>query len=174
MEDFLTPFKESYLIKIVIAIIIFFYSLFSNAQVNESSDLYKVLKYKDSILFNNAFNKCKIEKVIPMISEDFEFYHDIGGIQNKEEFITAIKVNICSKPEQNKRQLVNNSLSVFPMKNNNQLYGAVQKGKHTFLQKIDGEMKTVGIADFTHLWILENNHWKLKRVLSYNHKPFSE
>ena len=40
-------------------------------------------------------------------------------------------------------------------------------------EKQNGELKTVGIADFTHVWILENNKWKLKRVLSYNHKPYS-
>jgi hypothetical protein len=71
----------------------------------------------------------------------------------------------------NNRKRVENSLSVFEMKNNNKRYGAIQKGKHTFQQKIEGKMQTDGIADFTHLWILENNTWKLKRVLSYNHKP---
>ncbi len=65
-------------------------------------------------------------------------------------------------------------MTVFELKNNSKLYGAIQKGKHTFQQKIDGKMKTVGIADFTHVWILENTHWKLKRVLSYNHQPFTE
>ena len=86
----------------------------------------------------------------------------------------AMKNNICSDPGVNQRSLVSESLEVFEMKKDNKLYGAIQKGKHTFQQKIDGEMKTVGIADFTHLWLLENNEWKLKRVLSYNHQPFTE
>ncbi|WP_405605733.1 nuclear transport factor 2 family protein [Polaribacter sp. Asnod1-A03] len=174
MQDFLTPFKESYLIKIIIAIILFLYSLFSNAQVEKTSNLYKVLKSKDSILFKSSFDNCDLKKIRTIISEDFEFYHDVSGSQNKEDFINAVKENLCANPSVNNRTLVKNSLAVFPMKNNNKLYGAIQKGKHTFQQKIDGKMKTVGIADFTHLWILENNQWKLKRVLSYNHKPFSE
>ena len=60
------------------------------------------------------------------------------------------------------------------MKNNGELYGAIQKGKHNFQEKQNGKLITVGIADFTHLWILESNIWKLKRVLSYNHMPYSE
>lgn len=174
MNSFLTPFKESFIFKIVLAIILFFYSLFSFAQVDKSSDLYKTLKSKDSIIFERTFNKCELEKLDPIIAQDFEFYHDIGGIQDREGFITAVKENICTNPGINKRRLVKNSLTVFPLKKNNKLYGAIQKGKHTFLQKIDGKMKTVGIADFTHLWILENKLWKLKRVLSYNHQPLTE
>jgi hypothetical protein len=26
-------------------------------------------------------------------------------------------------------------------------------------------------ASFTHLWLLEQNTWKLRRVLSYDHQP---
>lgn len=174
MDAFLTPFKESFLIKIIIAIVLFFYSFFTNAQVDKNSDLFKTLKSKDSIIFERTFNKCELEKLAPIIAKDFEFYHDIAGIQNREEFFNAVKNNICTNPGVNKRNLVKNSLSVFTMKNNNKLYGAIQKGKHTFQQKINGKMKTLGIADFTHLWILENNHWKLKRVLSYNHQPYTE
>jgi hypothetical protein len=65
-------------------------------------------------------------------------------------------------------------LDVFTRKNEGKLYGAIQKAKHTFQEKQNKKMITIGIADFTHLWILENNIWKLKRVLSYNHKPYSE
>jgi hypothetical protein len=174
MNSFLTPFKESIILQAIFAIAFFFYSLMTAAQVDENSELFKTLKSKDSIIFERVFNKCELEKLAPIIAENFEFYHDIGGIQNSAEFINAIKINICSNPGINQRSLVKESLAVFEMKENNELYGAIQKGKHTFQQKIDGEMKTVGIADFTHLWILENNQWKLKRVLSYNHKPLTE
>lgn len=146
----------------------------TNAQVAENTDLYKTLKAKDSIIFQRGFNKCELEKLESIIAKDIEFYHDVAGVQNRKDFMDAIKNNVCSNPGMNKRKLVENSLTVYEMKKNNQIYGAIQKGQHTFQQKIDGKMKTVGIADFTHLWILENNKWKLKRVLSYNHKPYSE
>lgn len=145
-----------------------------NAQVEKSSDLYKILAAKDSILFERTFNKCEIEKLDTLIAENFEFYHDVAGIQNKEEFKNAVKNNICKNPGNIKRNLVSESLEVFPLKNNGVLYGAIQTGKHTFQEKQQGNFKTVGIANFTHVWILENNQWKLKRVLSYNHLPYSE
>ena len=174
MNSFLTPFKESFIFKILLLIIMFFYSLLSSAQVDKNSVLFKTLKSKDSIIFERVFNKCEVDKLESIISNDIEFYHDIAGIQNREEFINAIKINLCTKPGINNRKLVKNSLTVFALKNNNELYGAIQNGKHTFQQKIKGKMKTVGIADFTHLWIIENNKWKLKRVLSFNHLPYTE
>ena len=156
------------------AIALFIINFMANAQVDKSSNLYVTLKAQDSIIFERTFNKCELEKLVPIIAENFEFYHDIAGVQDRKGFIKAVKNNICTNPGNNKRELVKNSLEVFELKNNNKLYGAIQKGKHTFLQKFDGKMKTVGIADFTHLWVLENKQWKLKRVLSYNHKPFSK
>ncbi|QOD61888.1 nuclear transport factor 2 family protein [Polaribacter haliotis] len=173
MKSLLDPFKDSVLIKIIMAILMFLFSLFSNAQESKNSELYQILKSKDSTIFENAFNNCNLKKLEPIISDNFEFYHDIGGIQNKEQFLEAVKNNICSKPDNHARNLVENSLEVFSMKKKGQLYGAIQKGKHTFQEKQNGKLTTVGIADFTHLWILENKIWKLKRVLSYNHKPYS-
>ncbi|MGJ8744181.1 nuclear transport factor 2 family protein [Polaribacter sp.] len=174
MNSFFEPFKDSFLIKILLAIILFLYSLFSNAQVDKNTEVYKTLKSNDSIIFERAFNHCELEKLAPIIAQNFEFYHDVSGIQNREAFMAAIKNNVCSKPGNYARQLVTNSLEVYELKNNGVLYGAIQKGKHKFQEKQKGVLNTVGIADFTHLWILKNNKWVLKRVLSYNHLPFSE
>lgn len=106
MNSFLAPFKESILLKIIIAIIAFFYSFIMNAQVEKSSELFKIIAAKDSILFERTFNNCEIEKLDPIIAEDFEFYHDIVGIQNKEAFVNAVKNNICKNPGNMKRNLV--------------------------------------------------------------------
>jgi hypothetical protein len=173
MKSFLEPFKDSILLKILLALMMFLYTWITNGQVDRTSELYKILKSKDSVLFERTFNKCELAKLEPILTKDFEFYHDLVGIQNRKEFMNAMKNNICAHPGNIKRQLVKKSLTVFPLKNNGILYGAIQKGKHTFLEKDRTKMKTVGIADFTHVWILENKRWKLKRVLSYNHAPFS-
>lgn len=173
MKSFFDPFKDSYIVKILLAIITFLYSLFASAQVDKTSDLFKILKSKDSIIFESTFNKCEIEKLDNIIAEDFEFYHDVSGLQDRTKFMKIIKTGLCATPGNIHRDLVAGSLEVHPLKNNGELYGAIQKGKHTFKEKQDGLLKTVGIADFTHLWALENNKWKLKRVLSYNHKPYS-
>jgi hypothetical protein len=174
MNSFLEPFRNSFIIKVIIFIAMLFYNFVLNAQVDDNSDLYKTLKSKDSIIFERGFNLCETEKIEAIIADDFEFYHDVSGVQNKAQFLTIIKNNLCTKPGNNTRQLVANSLEVHQLNNNGVLYGAIQKGEHTFQEKQKGVLKTVGIAAFTHLWILENNIWKLKRVLSYNHQPYSE
>lgn len=174
MNSFLKPFRESFIIKIFIAIVLFFYSLITSAQVDKKSNLYKTLKSKDSIIFERVFNKCELEKLEPIISEDIEFYHDINGVQNKKGFVSAIKNNICSNPGTFTRKLVNNSLEVHSLKNKGKIYGAIQNGKHDFFIKENNILKKTGTAQFTHLWILENNIWKLKRVLSFDHKDATE
>ena len=64
-------------------------------------------------------------------------------------------------------------MEVFPLyKDNGQvLYGVIQTGVHDFYQQDEGEdaHKTT-TARFTHLWVVENGNWKLKRVLSYDHQ----
>lgn len=174
MNSFLEPFKESIVLKLLLAISTLLFSLITTAQVDKNTQLYKTLKSKDSIIFERSFNNCELEKLEPIIAENFEFYHDVAGIQNREQFINAVKNNICSNPGNHTRQLVENSLEVYPLNNNGKLYGAIQRGKHTFQEKQNSVLKTVGIANFTHLWLLENNEWKLKRVLSYNHLPYTE
>lgn len=144
------------------------------AQVDKNSDLFKTLKAKDSIIFERTFNLCETEKLEPIIAEDFEFYHDVAGVQNREEFIKAVKVNLCTNPGVFTRQLVDNSLVVYSLKNKGELYGAIQRGSHDFYIKENNIIRKTGTALFTHIWILENNIWKLKRVLSFDHKDATE
>ncbi len=145
----------------------------ASAQIDKKSELFNTLKAKDSILFKIGFNKCEVEKSAALMSNDLEFYHDKGGITNsKEEFVKTMRNGICreNNPEKIYRFLVEESLEVFPMYNNGKLYGALQNGKHFFSP--DKNMtydKTNNYALFSHLWIIENDKWKLKRVISYNH-----
>ena len=120
------------------------YANTSSAQVAKTSELYKILKAKDSLLFNVSFNNCDISQIENLISEDFEFYHDKGGInESKESFIDAIKNGLCVTGENStRRELVENSLQVFPLYNNEVLYGAIQIGIHRFYDTT---------AKFTHL-----------------------
>lgn len=170
MNSFLKYFQESFILKIIFAIAIFLFSFLANAQVHKSSELFKTLKSKDSIIFERTFNKCEVEKLEPIIHEDIEFYHDVAGLQNREEFINAVKNNVCSNPGTFTRKLVENSLEVHELKNKGKTYGAIQRGFHDFYIKENNKIRKTGTAQFTHLWILENNKWKLKRVLSFDHK----
>ena len=145
------------------------------AQTAKEDELYKTLKSQDSILFDAAFNTCGIEILNAMFTEDFEFYHDKGGItEGRETFVGRIAngcANRKSDPQQPaKRILVPESLEVYPLYRNEQLYGAIQHGVHTFEFLNDrGEYQKGDIAKFTHVWVLEDGTWKVRRELSYDH-----
>ncbi|MCC7465752.1 MAG: DUF4440 domain-containing protein, partial [Saprospiraceae bacterium] len=104
------------------------------------------------------------------------FYHDQGGVQNRDIFLEKTKKYICSntgtKPI---RKVVEESLEVYPMYDNGVLYGAIQSGIHDFYrrEKDKADVHT-GRAKFTHLYLLVNGQWLLKEVLSFDHKPVPE
>ncbi|WP_068593199.1 nuclear transport factor 2 family protein [Cochleicola gelatinilyticus] len=154
--------------------IIFIYLLpiMGFTQISQTSELFIQLQKQDSMLFEVGFNQCNNKVLEEITSEDLEFYHDIGGIQNKEEFLKAIAKNICGDSE-NKitRKLKVGSLEVFPLKMNNEIYGALQRGEHWFYRETPSEENhKTGYAKFSSLWILKEGDWKLKRVYSFDHK----
>jgi hypothetical protein len=140
---------------------------------SENREIFKILKEKDSLLFELGFNQIDTLQVKVLTSDDFEFYHDEHGVMNsKKEFVKSIS-SIRELPFKTRRELVKGSVEIYPLyKNNRQdLYGAVQNGEHNFYQQKEGEEeRKTSTAKFTHLWIIENNDWKLKRVLSFDHK----
>jgi len=147
-----------------------------SAQVDESSELYLALKEQDSILFNAAFNTCDTNTLAEIFTEDFEFYHDKGGLsEGRDTFLNPMKENCknwnSAEPQPSKRILIKGSLKVFPLYKDGELYGAIQHGIHRF-ESLNKNKKYVkgDIAKFTHVWIKENNNWKVKRELSYDHQ----
>jgi len=151
-------------------------SLVVSAQTEKSTELYQIIKEKDSLLFNLGFNNCDISQFKNLVSEKFEFYHDQSGITNsKLAFINSIQNGLCKLNYKPKRVLVENSLEVYPLKNNGTLYGAIETGIHHFytIEKDSSEYLT-SIAKFSHIWILENGNWKLSKGLSYDHKDFEK
>ena len=156
---------------LIISILLTGHNIF--AQIDSNSELFNMLKANDSLLFNIGFNTCDLSQFENLMSDDLEFYHDKSGVTNsKSEFMNVMKTGICnpSNTFKARRELIKGSLEVFPLYKNGELYGAIQIGEHRFFEK-NGEQpeKTGSVAKFTHLWILENNYWKLKRVLSYDH-----
>jgi hypothetical protein len=147
-------------------------SVESSAQIGRDTDLFRVMKQYDSLLFELGFNRCDIATLEKIVSEDLEFYHDQSGITpNKEAFITSIRDGICKLNYKPKRVLDTASLQVHALKKNGVLYGAIQAGKHSFYAIEPGKPEYLtSTAWFTHLWLLEEGQWKLKRVLSYDHQ----
>jgi len=150
----------------------FIAATYARTQESHESALYKTLKSKDSLLFNVGFNNCDLQQFEQLVSDHFEFYHDEAGvISSKADFITGFKNNVCGQYYKARRELAAGTLEVYPLMENNVLYGAVQTGVHRFyaLEKDKPEYFT-SKAKFTHVWLLENNEWKLVKGLSYDHQ----
>ena len=141
-----------------------------------SQELFDEILKLDRQLFD-AFHKKEIEIVNSMFSPDLEFYHDQSGIStSKEDFFKAIEQNICGNADKKPiRKLVANSMEVYPLYNNGVLYGAIQNGVHEFyIKEANKELYITGIAKFSHVFILQDSMWQLKRVLSYDHRSPKE
>ncbi len=158
--------------KILIQLLILLISITGFAQVEKTSELHLQMKQMDSIVFEEGFNNCNLTALEAVLAEDLEFYHDIGGIQDKAEFMEAMAKNICGNPSAKiTRRLISGSLQVFPLKSNDSLYGALQRGEHEFYQQKPNEAREkTGYAKFTSYYELINGSWKLKRVFSFDHK----
>ena len=118
--------------------------------------------------------RCDAAVASPLIGKDFEFYHDKGGplVDNSDELAVEAMLDglgkICRGTH---RKLVEESMEVFPLYDGDDLYGAIQRGTHHFYRVKDGEVGNLTTeAKFTHLWIIEDGEWKLKRVLSFDHQ----
>jgi len=145
-------------------------TLYSQNAGDDTQKLFEELRIKDSLIFDLGFNTCDTVILRSLLSDDFEFYHDQNGLlESKEVFIQNIP-NLCKMNYRPIRELVENSLEVFPLFSNGTLYGAIQNGTHEFYGKEeDKERYLTSTATFTHVWVMEKGDWKLKRVLSYNH-----
>ncbi|SHG98448.1 CubicO group peptidase, beta-lactamase class C family [Flavobacterium micromati] len=140
-----------------------------SAQLESNSELNKIILLKDSLLFDIGFNQCNIKQFEELLSADFKFHHDKDGIADKSKFLLDLKNGLCKNPQTRQvyRFLIKESTEIFPLYKNGILYGAIQKGEHTFSEK--GENQS-GIAKFTHFWQLENKEWKLSTSFSFDHK----
>ncbi|MCB0490098.1 MAG: DUF3471 domain-containing protein [Cyclobacteriaceae bacterium] len=142
-------------------LVIVFYSV--DAQVPQTSELFKAIQQNDSLIFEVGFNQCNLTQLNSSLSADFEFYHDKEGIvKSREAFIKSLRDNLCSKGKNATHRLLDKgSVEVFPLYNNDVLYGAIQTGEHSFGNTA---------ARFTNLWLLEQGVWKPARMISYDHK----
>lgn len=137
------------------------------AQADEVADkgLSETVRALDAKLFD-AYNRCDLDTLAAMVSDDLEFYHDVTGLsRGRAPFIAAIKNNICGKVH---RDLVAGTMEVYPLAH----YGAVELGEHVFCdprQTPTCDPKTAGIAKFVTVWRLQNGQWQVTRVISFNH-----
>ncbi len=142
------------------------------AQVPKDSPLFRQLKMQDSIFFERGFNQCDLGYLEAAIDSALRFYHDKSGVQNKAQFLENTRKYLCGdltrKPIRNVDE---SSLDVFPLHNNNILYGVVQTGTHQFFIREKNKPDVlIGKAKFIHLYVLINDKWILKEVISFEHQ----
>jgi len=153
--------------------ILFFLSLFiiftscqKQEETSEKSFVYQPVDQKlhDEIVamddaFFTAYNTCDLETAASLISEDIEFFHDMGGLNtSKVQLMNAQKENICGKVT---RELIEGSIEVSPIPG----YGAVQIGLHQFHNKLEPDAMPKP-SRFVTIWGKENDKWIIKRVIS--------
>lgn len=144
----------------------------AQAQVAKTSALFLTLQQQDSIFFERGFNQCDMAYLEKHVAQAFTFYHDKSGIQDRTAFFENTRKYICSNAEQKPiRKVDRNSLEVFPLYQDGHLYGAIQQGIHHFYIRSPHQQDVhTGTAKFSHVWVLENEQWILKEVLSFDHQ----
>jgi hypothetical protein len=141
-------------------------------EVDLQTPLHEEIMAMDRVLFEQGFNHCDLDAVEAILTDDFEFYHDQNGFQDKLAFLLSFEQSLCSNPDRKPiRQPIKDSMHVYPLHNEGVLYGAIQIGTHEFFIREPGvELYKTSIARFNHLWILNGKEWQLKRSQSYDHR----
>lgn len=116
----------------------------------------------DNQLFD-AFNHCRVVEMGQMLAPDLEFYHDTGGLTDRQYTLDSLRAN-CEKKLGLTRQLIEETHAVFPIKD----FGAIQKGQHRFCHLENG-VNDCGTFQFLHIWQRTDDSWQLVRVVSYGH-----
>ena len=145
-------------------------SAISQGDKNDTQNLFQEILMMDSLVFIVGYNQCDTVQLRKLLSDDLEFYHDKDGFLDSKEFLIQNIPNLCNMPYKATRVLDVGTVEVFPLYSRGELYGAIQNGVHQFYGEEEGKAKYLtSTANFTHVWIKENDDWKLKRILSFNH-----
>ncbi|NOT73757.1 MAG: nuclear transport factor 2 family protein [Cyclobacteriaceae bacterium] len=138
----------------------------------DRSPLFKQVMNADSIFFQ-SMNNCDLKTYESFLTEDFEFYHDKGGLTKSRDTEMKSMASFCGeqrKRQKLRRELIRESIEISPVKD----FGAIETGRHLFYLVIDNTTeKLIEEARFTNIWQRQASGWKLSRVISYEHTPVS-
>lgn len=152
----------------ILVLFMLFLSREVKAQTDSEAIEMDVLKTEiikmDSLLFEVAFNQCDAALFKKIIADDIEFYDDRYGLNLSKGNEIKSLVEKYARPEKLTRKL--NSCNIDKLGN----FGAVQLGEHTFLVND----VPVGTGKFIHIWEQKDNDWKLKRIVSYEHRAIKK
>ncbi len=134
-------------------------TLFSQNKAVEGTITEEISKM-DSLLFEEAFNKCNFEIFKNIVVDGIEFYDDRSGLNTDIDKEYASFKDKCAQPFSVTRKLIEHSIHKLGD------YGAVQKGTHIFLNN----GKVVQSSKFITVWERTKTSWIVKRAISYEHK----
>jgi hypothetical protein len=141
-------------------------------EISAGPELEAVIVARDAELFTTVFERCDPAALRSMVTDDFEMYHDKGGVvaRSGDAFVAQYAKDCAARaaPDawRSRRELVKGSLKVDPVPG----YGAMEHGEHVFYERQgDGAEKLAGRALFTQVWALTPSGWRLSRVLSFSH-----
>lgn len=134
-----------------------------------AGELYERVAALDAAMFD-AYNRCDIDKVGTLFTEDLEFYHEKGGLTlTRDATLALMRKNLCAGGGYHvRRELVPGSMEVRAINN----YGAVQTGEHRFYLTQKGQKEALdGVGKFVMLWRKVGDEWRVSRVISYGFRP---
>jgi Domain of unknown function (DUF4440) len=151
------------------------YSVFAQSDPisTENQKITATILHLDS-LFWKTYNECKPENSGQFLTDDVKFYHDKGGIINgKAALVASIRDNVCGSQNPHiRREAVDGTVKVYPLRNGVSIYGAIISGEHYFyVTENNKPERRDGLAKFTQVWLLKNDGWKMSDILSYDHGP---
>ncbi len=146
--------------KVLIALMVLVVQGTTAQETLSKQGLHEEIMKMDSLLFQEAFNKCNLALYQTIVTEDIEFYDDRSGLNTSlETEINSFK-DKCSKTFSVTRELTHSSVHVLGD------FGAMQQGTHVFL--VDG--KKVQKAAFISIWERKTQGWIMKRAVSFDHQ----
>jgi ketosteroid isomerase-like protein len=125
-------------------------------------ELVDAIAAMDARIFD-IFNSHNLEMLMSMFTEDLEFYQDNDGLKNYRQCSEDFRKLFANNADI-KRELVKDSLEVYPIKD----YGAIEIGAHRFCHTENGR-DDCGSFRFVMVWRKIGDSWKVSRVVSYGH-----
>ena len=116
--------------------------------------------------FFDAYNKCDVNKIDSLFTDDIEFYHEKRGqLVGRKSVMEAFSKNLCGdKSNRVRRELVEGTLRVYVLDG----FGALAVGEHRFYLTMAAQKEKLdGIGHFANVWQLKDGQWRMSRVLSY-------
>jgi ketosteroid isomerase-like protein len=117
-----------------------------------------------------AYNRADPQAMNAFLADDVEFYHDRGGMIKGKAALSAVNDGMATSKNKIRREAAAGTVHIFPMRNDNDVYGAIVTGEHLFyVTPKDKPEFFVGRSYFTQLMLLQNGAWKVARIFSYEH-----